>query len=427
MLVKQMVGLSGRTQRGKPVVNENSSRVSDLPSFPMQRDLKCPFNPPPDLKRLQSEAPITKVRIWNGQTPWLVTRYDDVRFVLKDPRFSVVPTRPGWPPMSAGQAATRRDLKPNIFSLDNPEHNDYRKMMSGDFRIAKIETLRPRVQAIVEAALDEVLAGTPPLDLWTHFALKVPSLVICEMLGVPYSDHELFQDRSEKLVSTTSSDQDIATALKDIQRLLENLARAKQAAPTDDIISRMAVQYARTGVLTPAEIADMCVMLLIAGHDTTSNMICLSTVLFLSHPEQLEEFRNGDEALVANAVEECLRYINVPHLGRRRVALEDVELGGVLIRAGEGVIAGTMIGDRDERAFPSPDEFNIHREARHMLAFGYGVHQCLGQPLARLELQVALTALFRRIPTLKLAVPQDQLPFDYEALVYGLHELMVTW
>jgi cytochrome P450 len=314
-----------------------------------------------------------------------------------------------------------------MFALDEPEHKHIRMMQSGDFRIAKIETWRPRIQQIVDATLDELLKMPRPVDLFEAFTHKVPTIVISEMLGVPESDSSYFQERAHAATDSATSVVEAEKALSELSKFLEDLVVKKDADPTDDILSRMAVEQVRTGQLTNAEVADLCVMLLIAGHHTTANMLALSTVLLLEHPDQLAEFKHGDAELVANAVEECLRFINVPHLGRRRVALEDVEVGGQLIKAGEGIIAGTMIADRDPRAFPNPDVFDIHREARHMLTFSYGVHQCLGQPLARLELQVGLSTLFKRIPSLRLAVPFEELPFDYDSTVWGLKSLPVTW
>jgi cytochrome P450 len=400
---------------------------AEIPYFPMARDPRCPFSPPPELKRLQAEAPVSKVRIWDGRTAWLVTRYEDVRFVLRDARFSVNPHNPGWPPMSAGQAATRRDLKPNIFALDNPEHNVLRRMQSADFRIVQIEAWRPRVQELVDGAIDAMLKMPKPVDLWEAFALKVPSIVICEMLGVPYEDHEFFQLHSERLVATHSSKDTVDESLEAIRSFLKELVEKKVREPTNDILSRMATEQVGTGQLNSSEVADLCMMLLIAGHDTTSNTICLATILLLQHPDQLEIFRKGDQAVVAKAVEEVLRFLDVPHLGRRRVALEDVEVGGQLIKAGDGVIAAQMVADRDGTAFESPDTFDITRDARHHLGFGFGTHQCLGQPLVRVEVQTALQTLFQRIPTLKLAIPMDEVAFDYEALVYGVEKLPVTW
>jgi cytochrome P450 len=400
---------------------------AEIPFFPMARDPRCPFSPPPELKRLQAETPVSKVRIWDGRTAWLVTRYEDVRFVLRDARFSVNPHHAGWPPMSAGQAATRRDLKPNIFALDNPEHNVLRRMQSADFRIVQIEAWRPRVQELVDGAIDAMLKMPKPVDLWEAFALKVPSIVICEMLGVPYEDHEFFQHHSEQLVATHSSKETVDESLEAIRKFLKKLVEKKAQEPTSDILSRMATEQVRTGLLNSSEVADLCMMLLIAGHDTTSNTICLATALLIQHPDQLEIFRKGDQAVVAKAVEEILRFLDVPHLGRRRVALEDVEVGGQLIKAGDGVIAAQMVADRDGTAFESPDNFDITRDARHHLGFGFGTHQCLGQPLVRVEVQTALRTLFQRIPTLKLAIPMEEVAFDYEALVYGVHELPVTW
>ncbi|MCW2883139.1 MAG: cytochrome, partial [Streptosporangiaceae bacterium] len=169
-------------------------------------------------------------------------------------------------------------------------------------------------------------------------------------------------------------------------------------------------------------------LLLVAGHETTANMIALGTLTMLQHPDQLAELREADDPkLVANAVEELLRYLNITHSGRRRVAIEDVEVGGHLVKAGEGVIAANDSGNRDENVFPDPDGLDIHRQARHHIAFGYGIHQCLGQPLARVELQVVYGTLYRRIPTLRLAVPLEEVNFKHDMLVYGVHELLVSW
>ena len=172
----------------------------------------------------------------------------------------------------------------------------------------------------------------------------------------------------------------------------------------------------------------MASLVLIAGHETTANMIALGTSALLEHPEQLAELRDTDDLkLVANAVEELLRYLTIVHYGQRRVALEDVEVAGRLVRAGEGVVLAIDAGNRDETAFPDPDRLDIHRQARHHVAFGYGVHQCLGQPLARMELQVVYSTLYRRIPTLALAIPFEDVPFKHDMVVYGVHSLPVTW
>jgi cytochrome P450 len=184
----------------------------------------------------------------------------------------------------------------------------------------------------------------------------------------------------------------------------------------------------RAGELTRREAAHIGVLLLVAGHETTANMIALGTLALLQHPDQLARLRDGDDpGLVASAVEELLRYLNITHGGRRRVAVEDIEIAGHTIGAGEGIVFPTEVGNRDPAAFPDGDRLDVTRDARHHVAFGFGVHQCLGQPLARMELQVVYGTLYRRIPTLALATDIEWVPFKHDGFVYGVYELPVTW
>jgi cytochrome P450 len=250
--------------------------------------------------------------------------------------------------------------------------------------------------------------------------------VICELLGVPYADHDFFQKCSRILVSTRSTVEQATGAADDLKAYLVELLGRKAAEPADDVLSRLVVDQARA--MTRERLADMAMLLLVAGHETTANMIALGTLTLFQHPDQLAELRERqDPGLVASAVEELLRYLNIVHSGRRRVAIEDVEVGGQLIRAGEGVVVATDAGNRDASAFADPDVLDIHRQARHHVAFGYGVHQCLGQPLARVELQVVYGTLYRRVPTLRPAVPLEEIRFKHDMLVYGVHELPVSW
>jgi cytochrome P450 len=393
-----------------------------VPAYPMRRD--CPFDPPPELGRMRAEDPVTRVRLWDGSRPWLITGYADQRAVLADHRFSADVRRPGYPHVTAASQARRRRSRAFI-SMDEPEHGRYRKMLTGTFMIKRVEALRPRIQRIVDDLIDAMLADGPPADLVSAFALPVPSLVICELLGVPYADHDFFQRCSRVLVSSRSTPEDAVAAADELKDYLVRLLARKADDPADDLLSRLVVEQAET--MTRSQLADMAVLLLVAGHETTANMIALGTLTLLQHPDQLAELRAGDPALVASAVEELLRYLNIVHSGRRRVAVEDVEIGGRLIRAGEGVIVATDSGNRDATAFPDPDVLDIHRRARHHVAFGYGVHQCLGQPLARVELQVVYGTLYRRVPTLRRAVPLEEIRFKHDMLVYGVHELPVSW
>jgi cytochrome P450 len=312
--------------------------------------------------------------------------------------------------------------------MDDPEHARLRRMVTPRFTIKRVEELRPAIQRIVDGLIDELLAGPKPADLVRAFALPVPSLVICELLGVPYADHDFFQANSRVIVHRDSSPEAAREASRRLRGYLDGLVAEKLANPGDDLLSRLAIDHVKAGELGPREAAAMGVLLLIAGHETTANMIALGTLALLQHPEQLAALRDaGDPKLVAAAVEELLRYLTIVHFGLRRVALADIEIGDRTIRAGDGVILATVAGNRDEQVFADPDRLDIHRDARRHVAFGFGVHQCLGQPLARVELQVAYGTLYRRIPSLRLAVDLEQVPFKDDGLVYGVYELPVTW
>ncbi|OLR93306.1 cytochrome P450 [Actinokineospora bangkokensis] len=399
-----------------------------LPRHPAPRAAGCPFDPPPALHALQAESPVSRVRIWDGSTPWFITRHDHVRALLGDPRVSADPRRPGYPHRNAVGAAARDVEERTFLTMDDPEHATHRRMVTAPFAIKRVEALRPQVQRFVDERIDAMLAGPNPTDLVEAFALPVPSLVICALLGVPYADHDLFQRNTQVLVRAGSTPAQVRDALVALTGYLDGLMGDKIADPGDDLLSTLATEQVATGRMTRREAARMGVLLLAAGHETTANMISLGTVALLRNPEQLALIRDTDDpAVLAGAVEELLRYLNITHSGRRRVALADIEVGGQTIRAGEGIILAGDIANRDPEAFPDPDRLDLTRRARHHVAFGYGVHQCLGQPLARVELQIAYKSLYSRVPTLAMAVDVDELRFKHDGLVYGVYELPVTW
>jgi cytochrome P450 len=272
-----------------------------------------------------------------------------------------------------------------------------------------------------------MIAGPNPADLVEAFALPVPSLVICDLLDVPYDDHDFFQHSSKTLINRDSTPDQRTAASTELADYLGRLVAAKVRRPGDDLLSRLGERI-EAGELTVREATEMAVLLLIAGHETTANMIALGTAALLRHPDQLALLRDGDDpAIAANAVEELLRYLNITHSGRRRVALEDIEVAGQVIRAGEGLVLPNDIANRDPEAFPDPDRLDLSRRARHHVAFGFGVHQCLGQPLARLELEIAYRTLYRRLPGLRLAIDFDDIPFKHDGFVYGVYRLPVSW
>ncbi|MGI5423291.1 cytochrome P450 [Streptomyces sp. CA-179760] len=393
--------------------------------YPMARAAGCPFDPPPDLTARQDEGRLVKVRLWDGSTPWLVTRYEDQRALLLDPRVSADISRPGYPLQAA--VAGGGENNASFILMDDPEHARLRRMVTAPFAIRRVEAMRPGVQKIVDDLIDDMLAGDGPVDLVEAFALPVPSLVICQMLGVPYEDHDFFQENSRTLIKRDAAMEDRMAAHGRLISYLDELMGEKMARPADDLLSGL-VERVRSGELSRLESARMGVLLLIAGHETTANMIALGTLALLEHPEQLALLRDTDDPKrVAAAVEELLRYLTIVHNGRRRAALEDIEIGGQVIRAGEGMVMPNDLANRDPAAFADPDRLDLRRDARRHIAFGFGVHQCLGQPLARMELQVVYSTLYRRIPTLKLAAPVESLAFKHDGSVYGVYELPVTW
>ncbi|MFI6347137.1 cytochrome P450 [Streptomyces sp. NPDC050560] len=398
-----------------------------MPEYPLKRPTGCPFDPPAEFSTLREQEPISKVRLWDGKIAWLVTRYDDVREVLSDPRFSSDMNAPGFPSHSAGVAATRQK-HPTFLNMDDPEHAVHRRMLTRDFMIKRVEALRPRIRDHVQRLLDEFTARPRPADLVTGLALPVTSSVISELLGVPYEDHEFFQYQSGLLVSGETGPEEALQAYEEMREYLRGLVERKAAEPAEDVISHL-IEVERTGAIDRDQLLNMLRLLLGAGHETTANMIALGTLALLENPGQLAALRADTSApRVANAVEELLRYLTITHFGRRRVATADVEVAGQLVRAGEPVVAANDSANRDPDAFPGdPDRLDLGREARHHLTFGYGVHQCLGQPLARVELQEVYPALFERLPGLRLAVPVEELPFKTHMVFYGLFSMPVEW
>lgn len=400
---------------------------TQIPDYPIRRDASCPFSPSPTLADIHHGAPISRVRLWDNSTPWLITSYEHVRTILRDPRVSVDPSHPGFPHTTPASSA-RLQQEPTFIHMDGAEHLANRRLLTSEFTVKKMDALRPRVQDIVDALIDDMLAGPNPVDLVQAFALPVALLVICEMLGVPYADRQLFHRHSEAIHSASATPEEMLAASAALRNYLSELVERRNDAPCDDLLSRLAVGQLRTGKMSGAKLGRMGMLLLVGGHATTANMIALGTALLLSRPEQLQIIRTTDDPqLIETAVEELLRYLTIPQMGRRRVAVENIEIGGQLIRAGEGIIAAADIANRDESAFPNPDDVDVQRQAPPNLTFGEGVHQCLGQRLARLELQVVYSTLYRRIPTLALAIPPDELEYKHDTAFYGVRELPVTW
>ncbi|MFI1590644.1 MULTISPECIES: cytochrome P450 [Streptomyces] len=393
------------------------------PAFPSDRT--CPYHLPDQYNDLRErEGSLQRVTLYDGRQAWLVTGYETARKLLADPRLSSDRTHADFPATS-GRVESFRDRRPAFISLDPPEHGPKRRMTISEFTVRRIKGMRADIERIVHGFLDEMTAAGPPADLVSGFALPVPSLVICRLLGVPYADHDFFQEASRQLIQ--SPDAAGARAARDeLEGYLGGLVDSLRAEPRPGLLNTLVREQLEKGTIDREELVSTAILLLVAGHETTASMTSLSVITLLEHPDQWDALR-ADRSLVPGAVEELLRYLAIADIAGGRIAKADIEIDGQHIRAGEGVIVTNSIANRDSSVFTDPDTLDVRREARHHLAFGYGVHQCLGQNLARLELEVILTALLDRLPGLRLAVPVDQLTLRPGTTIQGVNELPVTW
>lgn len=390
----------------------------------MRRDA---FDPTPELRAIRENAGVQTVTNAFGMQVYLVTRYADVKTVLSDyARFSngrppgfVVP---GAPPVDEEEAARARSG--NLLGLDPPEHQRLRRMLTPEFTIRRMKRLQPRIVEIVNAQLDLLEAAGSPADLVEHFALPVPSLVICELLGVPYADRDDFQRRSARQLDLSISIPERLELAREARTYMSTLIAGARAHPGDDILGMLVREHGDE--VTDDELVGVAGLLLLAGHETTSNMLALGTLALLRHPDQLAAVRDDPDA-VAPAIEELLRYLSIVHTSIPRITTTEVELAGVPIPAGQLVFASLPSGNRDPEFIHSPELFDIGRGAPGHLAFGHGVHHCLGAPLARMEMQIAFPALLRRFPTLALAEEFDDVQFRSFHFIYGVKSLDVSW
>ncbi|MGC9668338.1 cytochrome P450 [Planosporangium sp. 12N6] len=404
----------------------SGTAATDLPVFPFPELGDNPIDPPAPAELLKTDEPIIRVALPAGGWAWLVTRLADVRDVLRSPAFSADIGKAGFPLLRPLPPARDGDRAGFFIRMDPPEHARYRRMLTPEFMIKNVRRMEPLIQRTVDGFLDDMTAAGPPADLVEAFALPVPSLVICHLLGVPYDDHAFFQSRSRVLLSNSVPLEQSQAAADELRDYLSRLIGTKARDGGDDLLSRLVVGRMRAGELTHEEAVGMSVLLLVAGHETTANMIGLSALVLLRHPGQFAALA-ADPGRAPALVEELLRYLTIVRTGLPRVAVADVDVAGRRIRAGEGVIALLSAANRDEAVFAEPDRFDGDRGAHQHVAFGFGVHQCIGQPLARAELRIALVALARRLPGLRLAVPEDQVEPRRHSFIHGLQRLPVTW
>jgi cytochrome P450 len=402
-----------------------------LPADMVERGT-CPFDPPAGLRERRGQGAVQPLHLLNGAQAWLVTGFEEARTVLADPRFSADKVRhrdaTSLQPHEVAEAAPAPAVESRedgfFVFMDPPEHTRLRRLLTGQFTVRRMRELESRVTEIAIEHIEAMKAAGTEADLVPAFALPLPSLIICELLGVDYADREEFQERTAIGLNASSGEEERAKAGLELYAFMQRLVAGKRAKPADDLLSGLV--HDADPPLTDAQLVDVALVLLGAGHETTANMLGLGTFALLEHPEQLAALR-ADPGLIDNTVEELLRFLTIIQLGVNRVTTEPVTLGGVDIPADATVVIATPEVNRDAQHWPEPDRLDLLRPRTPHLAFGHGVHQCLGQQLARVEMRIGLGELFTRLPDLRLAVPADQVPLRDEMLIFGVHSLPVTW
>ena len=402
-----------------------AGQATSAREYPFART--SPLEPPPELAEVRDAEPVAKVRLWDGSSAWLVTRYADVRQALIDQKISSDTTRPGFPQASATAVQFRKGQRVFV-RMDAPKHDAHRLMLTADFTVRHVREYRPYLDAMIDdlfSAMEAKQAAGAAVDLVQDFALVVPSRVITRILDLPPEDSEFFLDRVKTSMSLDSTPEQTARSGADTLAYFARVIEERGTGDGQDLISRLVRDRVNTGQLTSEELQHILHLVLVGGFDTTANMIALGTLVFLQNPVQVALLRQRPD-LVQGAVEELLRYLSVAHHVAYRQAKEDTLVGGQPVADGDSLIAPLIAANHDPEMFAEPGRFDITRDARGHVAFGYGIHQCLGQALARVELQAVFAKIFDRFPRLGLAVPFESLRFR-NSIIYGVEELPVTF
>jgi len=395
--------------------------TTETRSFPFSDTER--LEPDPMFATLRAEQPLSRVQLPYGEPAWLATRYEDIKVVLGDPRFSrAAGVGRDEPRMRLHQAQ-----EGSILSMDPPDHSRLRRLVMKAFTVRRVEELRPRAQEIADGLVDAMVAKGSPADVVADFGLPLPITVICELLGVPFEDRTDFRLWSDAFLSTTKfTPQEVYECVGKLREYMAGLIAQRRETPTDDLIGALVLARDNEDRLSEEELLSLTQGLLVAGHETTASQIPNFVYVLLTHPEQLARLR-ADLSLVPKAVEELMRYVPLGQgPGIARYALEDIELGGVLVRAGEPVLPAIHSANRDVSVYTDPDVLDLLRQEASHVGFGHGAHHCLGAPLARMELQVAVDTLLRRFPELHLAEGED-IEWKAGLATRGPARMLVTW
>ncbi|XWW96314.1 hypothetical protein V2A60_004287 [Cordyceps javanica] len=406
----------------------SASIASEAPEFPFRR--ASAFDPPSEYSWLRKNDPVSRVKLFDGTLAWLVTKHKDVTAVATDPRLSKVRHRPGFPELSAGGKAAGK-AKATFVDMDAPEHMQNRNMVAPFFSDERIQSMQPYIQKTADDLLRAMKAkgcATGPVDFVEQFALPLPSYIIYTMLGVPFSDLEFLTKQNSIRTNGSSTARQASEASRDLLDYLGRLVDERVTEPRDDIISHLAVNYYKPGVISKADVVQNAFLLLVAGNATMVNMITLGVITLFQNPSQLAELVSNP-ALAPAFVEELCRYHTASAMAIKRTAISDIELGGKLIKAGEGIIASNQSANRDEDVFDNPDVFMLHRKwpAQDALGYGFGDHRCIAERLAKTELITVFSTLFQALPNLKLAVPIEKINVSPPHKDVGVLDLPVTF
>ncbi|MDT5018180.1 MAG: hypothetical protein QOD39_4340 [Mycobacterium sp.] len=400
------------------------TEAPELPPLHMRRDA---FSPTAELREIRATEGVREFTNAFGMQVFLVTRHEDIKTVLSDHEQFSNERPPGFfvqgvpQPTEEEQATARAG---NLLGLDPPEHSRLRRMLTPEFTIRRMKRLEPRIVEIVDAQLDVMESAGPPVDLVEHFALPIPSLVICELLGVPYDDRDDFQRRRARQLDFSVPIPERMELGRQARAYMTRLVSRARRQPGEDILGMLIRDHGDE--LTDDDLIGVAGLLLLAGHETTSNMLGLGTLALLRHPEQLAVVRDDPDA-IGPAIEELLRWLSIVQTAIPRITTTDVEVAGVHIPAGNLIFPSLPSGNRDPEFIETPETLDIRRGAPGHLAFGHGVHHCLGAPLARMEMRIAFPALLRRFPDLALAEEFSDVQFRTWNFIYGLKSLAVTW
>lgn len=404
---------------GCPHISEEPVR------FPVGR--QDPFSLPAVYEDVLLRKRHTKVRMSDGRDAWFFHRHEDVRTLMLHPALSADRSHPAFPAMSTGGKAAFQHFATFLISMDGSQHQRHRRPLIPQFSMKRMREFRPRIEAIVDDAVAALIADGPTSDVVRYVSSVVPRRVIAELMGVTPEHLDRFYELAGRFLDRSLGSEERDTTARAMRQNMDELVEQKCRNPGDDVLSREVCRQEReTGTVDVAGLASLAQLMLLAGHESTSEMISLGVLALLEHPVERQRLLDDPSGFPV-AVDELIRFFSVVEIGMARVALEDLEIGGVEIRRGEGVIASNVAANRDPTVFDAPHELRLDRESNPHLAQGIGSHQCLGMNLAQVELSAVYERLFRALPRLRLTEEVAALPFKLDGLIFGVSSLPVTW